>query len=271
MGRIRTFSELGDRHAAFDVSDARAMAALREAEDRHFWHRARNAFIAERLASLGVREGSRFVELGCGGGCVSAHLSSIGLDVVGVEGHRALVEQAAGRAPRAWFWVHDLSRGVGELPAGRFDAAGLFDVIEHLADPLAALRNARSLVSEGGWIVGTVPAMMSLWSRVDEQAGHRTRYDRTRLRVLLDAVEGCRVHEVVPFHRSLVPLLRLRKWVVARGRDVGEVSETNFRVPFGPVNAALSGVLCFERVVARRLALDHVEGASLWFALQRRV
>ena len=150
MGRIQTFSALSSHHAAFDVSDGRAMAALREAEDRHFWHQARNAFIAERLTLLGVKQAGRFVELGCGGGCVSAHLSAVGFDVVGVDGHRDLVEQAAARAPRASFWVHDLSRGVGELPAERFDAAGLFDVLEHLSEPLLALKDACSMVHENG-------------------------------------------------------------------------------------------------------------------------
>lgn len=245
------------------------MAALRDAEDRHFWHRARNELISERLRALGLPRGARFVELGCGGGCVTAHLSACGMDVVGVEGHRGLVERAAARAPSATFWVHDLSRGVEALPPQRFDAAGLFDVLEHLDAPLQALEAARELVVVGGWVVGTVPAMMQLWSRADEQAGHRTRYDQGRLRALLSSVDGCRVVEVVPFNRLLVPLLLVRRHAVARRGGVAEVSEANFRVPAAPINAAMSWLLRAERALSGTLAIDAVDGASLWFALQR--
>lgn len=267
--RIRVFSELRSEHEAFDVTDERAMAALRDAEERHFWHRARNELISERLRALGLPAGARFVELGCGGGCVSAHLSSAGMDVVGVEGHRGLVQRAAARAPRATFWVHDLSQGVEALPPQPFEAAGLFDVLEHLDTPLQALEDARRMVVEGGWIVGTVPAMMQLWSRADEQAGHRTRYDQGRLRALLASVQGCRVVEVVPFNRLLVPLLWVRRYAVARRSGVAEVSEANFRVPTLPINAAMSWLLRAERALSGALPLDTVDGASLWFAIQR--
>ena len=43
-----------------------------EAEERHFWHRARNGFIARKLVRAGVPRGARVLELGCGAGCVAA-------------------------------------------------------------------------------------------------------------------------------------------------------------------------------------------------------
>lgn len=242
------------------------MAAMREAEDRHFWYLARNELIESRLRKLGAGPGARLIELGCGGGCVSAHLSEKGWSVVGVEGHGALAELAAARAPRASFWVHDLGRGVDELPPEPFEVVAMFDVIEHLESPVTALASARKMAAPGGWIVGTVPALMSLWSRADEQAGHRTRYDRWGLRELLAQVPRTRVHEVVPFHRVLVPLLMIRKHVVARRRGVADVSEANFRVPPTWINAALLRVLRAER--RANALLRRVEGSSLWFALQ---
>lgn len=267
--RIREFSELVSKDPAFDVTNDRAMAALRKAEDRHFWHRARNEWIADRLRRLGVREGHSFLELGCGGGCVSAHLSSRGLRVVGVEGHRRLLQQAASRAPEAMFWLHDLSRGVEELPSERFDAAGLFDVLEHLDSPLRALENALRMVVPGGLVVGTVPSMMRLWSRVDEQAGHRTRYDEGRLRALIASVGGSFVEEVEPLNRALVPLLWVRRFVMDRKGGVGDVSEANFRVPPKVINESMVWLLRGEQALGRILALSTVPGASLWFAIRR--
>ena len=267
-GRIETLTELDAGHEPFDVTDARAMAALRDAEDRHFWFRSRNELIDERLLRLGV--GKRFIDLGCGGGSVTAHLARRGRDVVGVDGHRALVELAASRAPSARFWVHDLSRGVDVVPERDFDAAGLFDVIEHLDEPVRALADATSLVAPGGYVVGTVPALPSLWSRVDEQAGHRVRYVRDTLRMVLERVVDAEVVEVVPFHRLLVPLLYVQRRMVARRRGMGAVSEANMWVPPRLANAALLRALRLERRSARFADLTSVQGASLWFAIRRR-
>lgn len=268
MTRIRVFSQLGGDHVGFDVTNERAMAALRDAERRHFWHRSRNAFIAGRLRALGVEPANRFVDLGCGGGCVSAHLSALGLQVVGIDGHRGLLELAARRAPDATFWLHDLSVGVDALPEQRFDAAGLFDVLEHLNEPAAVLREARNMVRRGGWVVGTVPSGMHFWSRTDEQAGHRTRYDADRLRTLLQSVRGCHVQEIIAFHRLLGPLLRLRRVALVRLRDMGQVSAVNLRVPPAPINTVVGALLAAERAVGPALPPGR-GGTSLWFAIRR--
>lgn len=217
--RVQFISELDPGDPSFDVTDARVMELLARAEDHHFWHRTRNEWIAGRLAKLGVGAGARVIELGCGGGCVTAHLASSGYEVVGVEGQRSLVELASRRAPNARFFVHDLRRGVQELPERGFDAAGLFDVIEHVEQPEQVVAAAGAMVREGGLVVGTVPGMQALWSRIDEQAGHRLRYDPETLRATLERVPGADVIEIVPFNRALVPMLWVQRRVVTlRGR-----------------------------------------------------
>jgi 2-polyprenyl-3-methyl-5-hydroxy-6-metoxy-1,4-benzoquinol methylase len=266
--RIRVISALREDDSQFDLSDARALDALQRAEDAHFWHRSRNAFIGERLSSLGATPPARVVELGCGSGCVSAALARAGYAVVGVDGHARLLHTAARRAPQASFWQHDLARGTSELPERGFDVAALFDVIEHLDAPEVALRAALELVRPGGLVVGTVPASMRLWSVVDERAGHRLRYDRASLARLLDALAGARRVELTPFFRALFPLL----WVQRRrvSRQVETASEDNLAVPPLPIDLAL-GALCRAERLAAPL-LDRAEwlgGASLWFALRR--
>lgn len=265
--RIRVISELDPGDGAFDVTDDRVMAALREAEDRHFWHRTRNEWIAERLRNVGVSKGARIIELGCGGGCVTAHLSRCGYEVVGVEGQRGLVELAASRASEARFWLHDLRRGVGELPERGFDVAGLFDVIEHIERPREVLESACTLVREGGMVVGTVPALRALWSRIDEQSGHKTRYEVETLREVLRGVSGAEVVEVVPFNRALVPLLWVQRKLVTR-QDRSGSARANLEVPRAPVNELMAGVLRAERRLSRWLDTPRVQGSSLWFAIR---
>ena len=265
---IRVVSQLDEGYARFDVRHERVMDALAHAEDRHFWHASRNRFIADRVRAL-APDARTLLELGCGGGCVSAHLARAGYDVVGVDGHISLVKRAASRAPSARFVVHDLSRGIEELgeDARDRDVVALFDVIEHLDDPRGALEGALRACRPGGLVVGTVPALDALWSVVDVIAGHRLRYSFDALSKLCRDVPGARVREVRHFNRALVPLMWLQ-----RRRMKGEqaaVSEDNLEVPRTPLNEALYYLVRAEHRAAPLLDRTPIPGASLWFALDR--
>lgn len=262
---VTVLSSLSAGHDGYDISNERALRALSTAEDAHFWHVARNELIASRLRSLGA--GRSVLELGCGGGAVAAHLERTGFEVVGVDGHLPRVVEAARRAPRSRFFVHDLARGLEPLATRTHDVVALFDVIEHLDDPLAALRDALRLTRPRGLLVGTVPALMSLWSRVDEYAGHRQRYDRAGLRRLLAGVTGADVIEVAPFNRHLVPLMWLQRRWVSRD-DEAATAEANFKVATPLVNSAFLVAARVERALSPILDRSALPGASLWFALR---
>ena len=62
-----------------------------------------------------------------------------------------------------------------------FDLAVSLDVIEHLEDDLAALRELRRVVAPGGALLVTVPAYQWLWSGHDEINHHHRRYTRRSL------------------------------------------------------------------------------------------
>ena len=253
---------------SFDISDEADVRALLRAESAHFWHRSRNRVILSRLRSIGVVPGSTFLELGCGAGCVAKALSDAGYRVTGIDGHGALLEVAARRAPSANFKCHDLRDGTAELSLEPFDAAGLFDVIEHLEDPRAALTDAVGRVRPSGHVVGTVPALMSLWSSIDEHSGHVTRYAVPTLRSLLSAVGGARIVETRPFFRTLVPLMWLeRRWVSRK--PGGEAAVRNLTVPWRPLNEALYAMTRMESWLSPLLDKVPIAGASIWFALQK--
>lgn len=266
--RPSSTSGLAPDDAAFDVSQRHELEALWRAEERHFWHRTRNELLARRLRRLGVVTPARFLDLGCGSGCVAAHLSRRGLRVTGVEGHAALVDVARRRAPSATFVVHDLGRGVGGLGLRGFAAAGLFDVLEHLDDPRAALEGALACVAPGGLVVGTVPASMALWSRTDERAGHRLRYDGATLRRALRAVRGAQLIEVEALSRTLFPFLWVQRRRVGR-EELRHVSSANLQVPPLLLNLGLGALVLAEARLGRAARVLPFPGTSLWFALRR--
>lgn len=264
---IRVLSQLEPTHEAYDVSAEVAVRALFAAEARHFWHLTRNRFITRRLRGLGLASGSRFLELGCGSGSVAAALVRAGLSVTAVDGHRSLLEIAAARPEPLTLWLHDLRLGTEGFPERDFDAAGLFDVIEHLDDPAGALASALQSIRPGGLVVGTVPALMGLWSNVDVASGHKTRYSKGRLAALLGGMAGARTVEVEYFNRVLIPLLWVRR-MVARTSSAEEVAR-NLSVPAAPINQAMNALVLAEHGLSRALEATPIPGSSLWFALQR--
>ena len=81
---------------------------------------------------------------------------------------------------------------------GGHSAVVALNVLEHVADDLAALRGMRDLVRPGGHVVLFVPAFPLAMSRFDREVGHHRRYRRGSLaRLLVTAgLEVRRLHHV---------------------------------------------------------------------------
>jgi hypothetical protein len=61
-------------------------------------------------------------------------------------------------------------------PAGQWSSFVSFNVMEHIADDVAALRVARQLVRPGGAVLSFVPAFPCAMSKFDRAIGHVRRY-----------------------------------------------------------------------------------------------
>jgi 2-polyprenyl-3-methyl-5-hydroxy-6-metoxy-1,4-benzoquinol methylase len=111
---------------------------------------------AERL-----RRGGRVFEIGCGDGWMLGALRGRGWRVIGSERSIDACRSAA--------ITNGVPVFVGELDAllasRHFDAVVLFQVLEHLAEPLDTLRRAADLLAPGGLMVVAVPNFAS-WQAV---------------------------------------------------------------------------------------------------------
>ena len=145
------------------------------AEDRHWWYRGRRRVIRGVIAQLPLPDGRvRVLDAGCGSGRNMVELQGLG-DVTGVE-----LSSTSVRLARARGVGEVLEGSVLEMPfvADSFDLAVCLDVIEHLQDDLAALRELRRVVAPGGFLLVTVPAYQRLWSGHDRLNHHYRRYER---------------------------------------------------------------------------------------------
>ena len=80
-------------------------------------------------------------------------------------------------------------REIEQMPfRAEFAVVGIFDVLEHIEDDVAALQSIRGLLT-GGTLMVTVPANPALWSRFDDESGHQRRYTERQLRQVLSAAK----------------------------------------------------------------------------------
>lgn len=136
------------------------------------------------LGWLAEGRGRRLLDVGAADGLLSRHLTARGWKVTGIEADPAMA--AAGTAHCERMLVADLNRGVPPLD-GEFDAIVCADVLEHLADPPAALAALVRALAAGGDVVISVPNVAHLWMRLSLLAGRfdyadRGILDRTHLR-----------------------------------------------------------------------------------------
>ncbi|HTK90065.1 MAG TPA: methyltransferase domain-containing protein [Verrucomicrobiae bacterium] len=143
------------------------------------------------IAGLGLAPGSRGIDVGCGVGLYTLWLAeAVGPDgqVLGIEPSAERVEAARALVgdrlppPRLEFQVGD---GVEmDAPAGRFDWLWCGNVLHHIPDTQAALKEFARVVKPGGRIVimesQTLPAMFlpghpSLERRIQEAESERSR------------------------------------------------------------------------------------------------
>ena len=116
---------------------------------------ATNNAHAYALAMVG--HGKRVLELGCTGGHFTRALAAQGCRVVGVELDPEAARRARAVAEQVLEVDLDRPGALAALEPAQFDAVVAGDVLEHLRDPLATLRQCRRLLRPGGVLVASIP------------------------------------------------------------------------------------------------------------------
>lgn len=159
-----------------------------------------NRWLVGRIASY-LPAGARILEFGAGIGTLAMEWRA-----------------ATGRSPECLEIDPSLrevllARGLSVHPelipgVGLFDGIYSSNVIEHIEDDVAALRQMLDHLQPGAQVVIYVPAFMCLYSGLDAAVGHHRRYTRKELTTKLTlagfAVESCRYADFLGFFASLL-------------------------------------------------------------------
>jgi glycosyltransferase involved in cell wall biosynthesis len=113
---------------------------------------------------------------------------------------------------------------------GRFDTVVCLNVLEHVRDPLAALRNMHGALESGGRVVIYVPQGQGRFSSLDEVLAHRCRYSRSQLVEELRST-GFEIELLRDFNRAGVPGWRLNGMLKRRHFSRTQLKVFNVLVP----------------------------------------
>ncbi len=217
-----------------------------QAEDRHWWYRGRRTVLEGAIAALDLPAGARILDAGCGSGRNMVELARFGT-VTGVELSDTSVEIARGRESG-----EVVEGSVLEMPFAEdsFDLAVSLDVIEHLEDDLAALRELRRTVAPGGLLLVTVPAYQWLWSGHDVINHHHRRYTRRTLQRVAEQA-GWQQARTTYFNSLLLPVAIVLRVLDRFSRKTTE-SSLDLWVPPEPLNTALEQPLNLEAAMIAR-------------------
>jgi 2-polyprenyl-3-methyl-5-hydroxy-6-metoxy-1,4-benzoquinol methylase len=208
--------------------------------DRYYETRARAlaASFGAYLDELGpYLPGSRWLDVGCGGGYFAAVAGARGWDVTGTDPSGAAIRKAHEVAPRAQF----LRGTVGDLPPGpAFDVISFWDSIIYVPDLDGLLRDCVARLADGGALLVKTPHMPPRYLK----AARRLLWWRPRLR---DEVTGTHAVRWYFTPGSLAALLRHHgletvHWSWSRETPFPEGPDAARRSLKGVVRAVLTGL-----------------------------
>lgn len=140
-----------------------------------------------------------------------------------------------------------------------------FDVIEHLEDDRAGLREFHRVLADGGALFLSVPAYAWAWSEHDVRSGHHRRYTRRQVVRLLEQ-EGFEVHRATYAFAGTFPLFAFDRVTSRFARRAPEAVASG-STP-GWMNRLLLALCRLDAWLLRVINLPF--GSSVFIRAQRR-
>ena len=139
----------------------------------------------------------------------------------------------------------------------------MLDVLEHLDDREKALTEVHRVLTPNGRLVLTVPAIASLWSQFDVDAGHYLRYNKRSIKKELES-NGFEVIRMGYFFAlTVLPLFVLRALPYRLGVRKAAGTEATLGASGGILGRVATWI---ERVIAMKTPI----GSSLLVVARKR-
>ena len=144
----------------------------------HWWFVVRRKLLKSILGSLNLPQESLTIDIGCGVGSNFCLLKVTGLRAIGFD--RSLDNLLLAKMK---FLLPFINGDLENLPirSSSVELVIATDVLEHLEDDIAGVRELYRILRDNGHLIVTVPAFQSLWGTQDIVTGHWRRYRRQEI------------------------------------------------------------------------------------------
>jgi SAM-dependent methyltransferase len=243
-----------------------------ELDERHWWFVGRRNIVTTLLHHLIPPSHSvRVLDIGCGTGATTAALSQE-YHCIGMDSSEDALRRARSRYPSTTFLHLDTPVHAREV-IGRSEVVLLLDVLEHVKDDASFLSAIITSMTEGAYLLITVPAHPSLWSEHDVLSGHERRYERSSLQHLWNDLPVSLLLFSY-FNTYLYPIIRIVRMLSQLRRRTSSPHRTDLWLPPSPLNVLLEKIFATEAMRLRRILMNgggspYAYGASLIAILRR--
>jgi len=216
-----------------------------EIQKKHWWFTSKKEIILDTIARYtNLKQESAILDIGCGSGLMLNALEEIG-NTSGMDMSDDAIQfsQEICKGPiKKGFLPNNVP-----YPENQFDLITALDVIEHIDDDVQSLRTIRSLLTQNGTAIITVPAYMFLWSHFDELNEHKRRYTLPELKDKLKLAD-LRIEKISYYNTLLFPIAYMvRKLNNLLGRD----GASDIDMPGKTVNTILTKIFSSEKSLLR--------------------
>lgn len=233
-----------------EAYDESGHSILLEMQRNHFWYRGRHRFLLNAVQKTLRPKATiqrNFSAIDLGGGCggwvdyLAKHAKSTFSEIaLGDSSLGAVIAARKVIGQRGKFYHVDcLNLGWEQ----RWDVVFLLDVLEHVSDDVAVMKEVYRALKPGGYLFVTMPALKAFWSLNDEFGGHLRRYNRDDLAARAKD-SGFRLVKSRYFMFFLSPLLWLSRMIQNKAKfntpeQIDEYIKQSHKTPSPVVNTAL--------------------------------
>jgi len=191
----------------------------------HWWFVVRRKLLKTILCSLNLQRESLTMDIGCGVGSNLSLLKAIGLKAMGCDRSFDNLLLAKNK-----FFLPFINGDLENLPirSSSVELVIATDVLEHLEDDIAGVRELCRILRRNGHLIVTVPAFQSLWGTQDIVTGHKKRYSKRGISNVLKQ-NGFQIMRSSYFNFFLFfPILFARRVIRLLGLQLHSENEINF-------------------------------------------
>ncbi len=216
-------------------------------EETSWWYQHRNRIILALYKKFGPGNAHHFLDIGGGNGVVAKALQDAGVDVCMIEPYATGVQNAQARGV-----IKVVHASLETLPENfQAQAAGMFDVLEHLPYDAEAISAMAAHLEPNGIFIATVPAFNFLFSSTDTRIGHFRRYTKMQMKDLL-AAGGFRIEYCGYFFSPIFfPMWIVRKLLPQKKGDNPQSRVAEHSTGSKWLNRFLFFLLTFEQQLVK--------------------